>query len=360
VAIAHDYLAVLGGAERVVRSILSAFPGAPVYTSIYNPDVVFPGFADQVTVHPMRVNDVQALRSHYRRALPVLARSFSNTVVDADVVLCSSSGWAHGIGATGRKLVYCHNPARWLYQRDDYLRGGRRTWYLASRAMEHHLKSWDQRAAQSCDAYLANSSVVARRVKEIYGIEAEVVPPPAGLSPDGPREPVPGVESGSFLCVGRLQAYKHVSAIITAFGKLNGEQLVIVGDGPERRQLERMATPNVRFVGKVSDAQLRWLYGTSRALVAASHEDFGLTPIEAARFGKPSALLAYGGFLDSAIEGVNAVLFEHPSPIFIRHAVLDLLTTRWDEGKIKHTAERYGQPEFAQRLHDAVDRVVGG
>src|SRR5262249_31471914 len=122
VALVHDYLTQRGGAERVVLSLTRAFPCAPVYTSLYDLGRTFPEF-DAVDLRPLPLHRVAPLRRHHRSALPVLAPAFSSLRVDADVVVCSSSGWGHGVRARGRKIVYCHTPARWLYQRERYLRG---------------------------------------------------------------------------------------------------------------------------------------------------------------------------------------------------------------------------------------------
>ena len=122
VRLVHDYLTQRGGAERVVLSLARAFPGAPLHTSLYEPATTFPSSA-RVDVRPTPLNRLAPLRRDHRLALPLLAPAFSRLRIDADVVVCSSSGWAHGARVTGRKIVYCHTPARWLYQADRYLRG---------------------------------------------------------------------------------------------------------------------------------------------------------------------------------------------------------------------------------------------
>src|SRR5437588_3963985 len=117
IALVHDYLTQRGGAERVVLAMTRAFPGAPLYTSLYDPAGTFPEFAN-VDVRRLSLDSVPLLRRHHRLALGVLAPAFSRLRVHADVAVCSSSGWAHGAHVTGRKIVYCHAPARWLYQPD--------------------------------------------------------------------------------------------------------------------------------------------------------------------------------------------------------------------------------------------------
>ena len=145
-AVVHDYVTQRGGAERVVLAMLEAFPSAPLYTSLYDPERTFPGFRD-ADVRALPMNKLALLRRRHRLAFPLLARAFSGLEVQADVVFCSSSGWAHGVRTRGRKVVYCHAPARWLYQSDRYLRRGRGPASAALAAFRPRLLEWDRRAA---------------------------------------------------------------------------------------------------------------------------------------------------------------------------------------------------------------------
>lgn len=357
VAIVHDYLSERGGAERVVLSLTGAFPGSPVYTSVYDQER-YPDF-HHVDVRTSALNTVPLFRRHHRLSLPALPLAFKHLELDpdTDVVLCSSSGWAHGVHTELPKLVYCYNPARWLYQRHDYASTRRRYW-VASAALNAPLRAWDQRAARSCDRYLAISSSVATRIRQVYGFEAEVVPPPTAFDAAGLQSPMPGIEPGYVVAVSRLLGYKNVAQVVEAFAGLPQQRLVVVGDGPMRHELLAMATPNVTITGRVTDSELRWLYANSIGLVSASYEDFGLTPVEAALFGKPSALLRAGGFLDTTIEGVTGLFFDAPEPVRIRHAVEQLVREPWEPAAIAATAERYSESGFARRMRQIVDEVA--
>jgi glycosyltransferase involved in cell wall biosynthesis len=345
----HDYLTQRGGAERVVLSMLRAFPAARLVTSLYDPGGTYPEFRER-PVTTMCINHIKPLRSHHRLALPVLAPAFSALHVDADVVVCSTSGWAHGVRTEGRKLVYCHTPARWLYEPDHYLAGRGRAAHWAVLGLRRPLAYWDVRAARSADRYLVNSRLVQKRVWRVYGIDAEVLPPPLRVDATAPRVPVDGIEPGYHLTVARLNGYKHVDAVVEAFAGLPAHRLVVAGDGPQRRKLEAHATANVRFIGAVDDGRLRWLYANCRALVAASYEDFGLTPLECAAFGKPSAVLRWGGYLDTLIEGVTGVSFPAPEPRAIREAVRRLVREGVDEQALRRHAARYSEAAFVEEL----------
>jgi glycosyltransferase involved in cell wall biosynthesis len=353
VALVHDYLTQRGGAERVVLALTRAFPDAPLHTSLYEPAATFPEFA-AVDIRPLSLNRLAPLRDRHRLALPLLAPAFSRLRLDEDVVVCSSSGWAHGAHAAGRKIVYCHTPARWLYQPERYLRGRGLALRGVASVLRPTLERWDRRAAASADRYLANSSAVAERIRLIYGLDAEVLPPPPALEPGGPTNRVVGLEPGFVLCVSRLLPYKNLDAVIAAFANLPDERLVLVGSGPEEAALRARAGANVSLLGAVSDEQLRWLYRECSGLVAASHEDFGLTPLEAAGFGHPSAVLRWGGFVDTVLEGETGVFFESPKPRAVADAVHGLRSHRWDASRIRAQADRFSEARFVGRIRAIV------
>jgi glycosyltransferase involved in cell wall biosynthesis len=357
IALAHDYLTQRGGAERVVLSMARAFPGAPLYTSLYDPAGTFPAFAE-VEVRTLAINRIAPLRRHHRAALPLLPLSFSRLRVDADVVLCSSSGWAHGLRSTGRVVVYCHTPARWLYQTDRYLRTRARADGVALAMLRPALVAWDRGAARRADVYLTASTVSRERIQQAYGIDAEVLGAPVTLGSDGPTEAVSGLEPGFLLCTSRLLPYKNVDVLVQAVARVPGSRLVVVGAGPDERRLRAMAGPEVTFLGMVDDAQLRWLYSRCAAVVSASHEDYGLTPLEAAAFAKPVAVLRWGGFLDTVIEGRTGVFFDRPEAECIAAALQRLLRQEWDAAAIRAHAGRFSEDRFMARLREVVARVA--
>jgi glycosyltransferase involved in cell wall biosynthesis len=356
VAIVHDYVTQRGGAERVVLSMMKAFPDAPLHTSLYDQEGTFPQFAG-ADVRTSVLDRAGVLRRHHRLALPLLAPTFSAYRVDADVVWCSSSGWAHGIRTSGRKIVYCYSPARWLYQGDRYLGGGRSAKGRALAVLRPPLIHWDQRKAQTASRYLTLSTVVRDRIRETYGIEAEVLPPPHTIDVTAPARPLPGLDPGFFLCVARLLAYKNVDAVVSAFADLPRHRLVVVGTGPEQARLAQMAGRNVSFVGTLDDETLRWLYGACTAVVSASHEDYGLTPLEAAAFGKPAAVLRGGGFLDTVVEGRTGVFFTQPTPVEVAGAIRALLDEDWPPEVLTAHADDFDEQRFIRRLRQVADEV---
>ncbi len=356
VALVHDYLTQKGGAERVVLTLADGYPAATIHTALYDPEGTFPGFAAHV-VRTLPLDRIGLLRDHHRLALPFLAPAFSRLHVDADVTVCSSSGWAHGATAGGAKVVYCHNPARWLYQADQYLAGSSRLAAAGLALLTPSLRRWDAAAAASADRYLVNSRAVRARVADVYGIDADVVPPPVDIDVDGSRRPPAGIEPGFLLCVSRLLPYKNVGVVAEAFALLPEQRLVVVGSGPLADELEAAAPPNVTILGTVDDDELRWLYASCTGLVAASFEDFGLTPVEAAAFARPTAALRWGGFLDTVVEGETGWFFDEPEPRQIADAVTGLVNGSWSPERLTALAGHYSRERFLARIAEAVDDV---
>ncbi len=365
VAIAHDYITQRGGAERVVLAMARAFPDAKIHTTLYEPEGTYQEFQElRIVTSPL--NRVPFFRQHHRTALPVLPLASRAHRVDADVVIASTSGWAHGFGrpADSQMLVYCHAPARWLYQSETYLGGPllHSPRGIALAAIRPSLIRWDRAAAARADRYLANSRVVRERIREAYAIDAEVVPPPFGIDPSASQEPVdevaPWAAAGGYhLLVSRLLPYKNVHHAVEAFRGMP-ERLVVVGHGPMAETLRAALSENVRLVSGLSDAQLRYTYAHATALVAPSHEDFGLTPIEAAAYGRPTLALRAGGYLDTVTEGLNGVFFTEPTASAIREAVTRTRGTAWDEGAIRAHADRFSEARFAAALHAMVDELL--
>lgn len=358
VALVHDYLTQRGGAERVVLSMTHVFPEAPLFTSLYDPGGTFPGF-QSTAVRTTGLDRLGLLRRHHRLALPVLAPAFSRLRVEADVLICSSSGWAHAARSTGAKVVYCYTPARWLYQAEHYAGGPRRL--VASGALcvlGPSLRSWDRRAAAGAARYLAISTVVQTRVRQLYGIDAEILAPPVTIDARGPQAPVARAGEGFALCVSRLLAYKNVQAVVDAFAGMPDLRLVVVGTGPQAAALERSAPANVRLLGGVGDDQLRWLYAHCQLVVAAGYEDFGLTPLEGASFAKPAVALRWGGFLDTILEGETGLFFDSPDPRAIADAVTRAYAGEWSEAAMLAHSARFAEDRFATRLREIVHETA--
>ena len=363
IAIAHDYLTQKGGAERVVLALHRMWPDAPIYTTFYDPEGTFPEFKDaHIVTSPL--NRVGVLRKDPRRALPLLPLASSLMHVKEPIAVVSTSGWAHGFRYDGATLVYCHTPARWVYLLDDYLGEDGRNSIKGriARVLRPGLRRWDRAAVRRRTRYVANSTVVKKRIEDVYGLDGvDLVFPPHSVSTDGPQEPIPGAErlaeDGFLLSVARLMPYKHVDVAIEAAARA-GRPLVVIGKGPEEARLRAMAGEDVVFGQDLTDAQLRWAYAHATALIAASHEDFGITPLEASAWGVPTVALRAGGYLDTIVDGVNGVFVQEPTVDAVAEGVGRLLAHDWDRGAMQAHAERFSEVEFGRRIRGLLGEVA--
>lgn len=362
IAIAHDYLTQRGGAERVVLALHRAFPEAPIYTTLYDPETTFPEFRD-AHIFTSPLNKVAFLRRRHRLALPLLPLAAGLLRVPAHLTIVSSTGWAHGFQATGRSVVYCHSPARWLYLSDQYLgdkaEGGLTAKVLA--ALQPSLTRWDRWSArQRHQPYIANSTVVQRRIASVYGIEAPTIFPPHSVDRDADQERIPGVEweNGDFiLIVSRLLPYKNIQHAIDAV-RGTSHRLLVIGAGPMEKELRQNLPDNVRLVGGLAESQMRWAYAHCAAVLAVSYEDFGITPLEGAAFGKPTIALHAGGFLDTIRPGETGVYIEKPWPADIRDALESFDGGQFDPEAIRDHAESFGYARFEREIKAYLDEHV--
>lgn len=360
VAIAHDYLTQLGGAEKIVLSMSRAFPEAPIYTMLYDPETTYPEFAER-DVRVSAANKLAPLRKHHRAGLPIYPLVAKSVFIDADVVLTSTSGWAHGFRTNGRKLIYCYSPARWLYLSDKYLGAESGLIKRAGLALARpYLKAWDGRQARAADKYYAISTLIKGRIADTYGVDAEVLFAPVAMSQSFTTEPIVEMDDsgdGFYLVVSRLLPYKNVDVIVRAFAGTD-RRLVVVGKGPDAARLREMKTPNVLMLSDLTDGQMAWLYKNCRALLAASYEDYGLTPIEAGVWGRPSVALRFGGFLDTIDEGVTGMYFDEPEPRAIADALDRFEAAVFDADKIRRHVEQFTEEVFTEKLRTAVDKLA--
>ena len=353
VAIAHDYLNQRGGAERVALELARMWPGAPIYTTLYRPESTFPEFAEY-EIHTSWVDRLPVDRQ-FRNLFflyPSAIRSLGE--LDADLLVTSSSGWAHAVRTTGRTkhLVYCHTPARWLYRADKHL--GRSSWQrrLAQPA-SGLLRRWDAAAAARADVYVANSENTRERIRAVYGIDAEVVYPPVDT-----RRFTPTERGDRFLVVSRLLDYKRVDAVVLA-ATAAGLPLDVVGVGPSLEQLQAAAGPTVTFHGRLPDGEVTRLMHECRAVVLPGEEDFGIVPVEAQAAGKPVVAYAAGGALETVTEGLTGTFFTSHDPGEVAAAMRradDITTSPTD---IAAEVDRFSKEAFAAQMRALADRVLG-
>src|SRR3954449_9525174 len=300
VALVHDFLLDLRGAERVFAAICDAWPEADVFTAVYDEA----GTEGRFAARSPKASFLQKLRPTartFRPLLPLYPHAVESLDLRGyDIVVSSSSAWAHGVlvdpGAV--HVCYCHNPFRYAWsEREATLAARNPLTRPALRMLLSQWRQWDWIAAQRVDHYVANSAVTAARVRRYFGRESEVLHPPVELS----RFSV-GPVGAHYLVLAELMAHKRIDVAIRAFNAL-GLPLVVVGDGPEWRSLRRLAGPTVRLTGRLSDGEVADLLRSSRALVVTAEEEFGIAAVESLASGRPVIALRAGGVLETVTAG---------------------------------------------------------
>jgi len=354
VALVHDYLNQAGGAEKVVEIFAEMFPRAPIYTSVYDrakmPDVwrtldVRTSFMQRITP---RVSLAKALVPLYPTAFELFDLS------SYDLVLSSTTAFAKGVITRPETchVCYCNNPTRLFWMYHDYLRyerlppGARSVlpWLTTP------LRVWDYAAAQRVDYFVAGSFNAARRIAKYYRRGSDVVQPAIDTSQFHPS----AVVEDFFLVVSRLQPYKRIDLAVEACTRL-GLPLCIVGSGPDHARLQKLAGPTVRFLGRVSDAEVQLLLARCRALLFPGEEDFGLTPLEAQASGRPVVAYGSGGVLETVIEGQTGQFFREPTVDSLVEALVSFDDT-YDPQVLRRQAERFDKQVFKERMYAVLSR----
>jgi glycosyltransferase involved in cell wall biosynthesis len=355
VALVHDFLLDLRGAERVFAAICEAWPDADVYTAVYDENGTEGRFAGR---RP-RTSFLQRVRPTsrtFRPLLPLYPHAIESfDLRDYEIVISSSSAWAHGVlvdpGAT--HVCYCHNPFRYAWtEREATLRARNPLTRPALRLLLNRWRQWDWIAAQRVDRYVANSRLTATRIRRYFGRESTVLHPPVET---GRFSPAP--VGAHYLVLAELMAHKRIDVAVRAFNQLR-LPLLVVGDGPESRKLRRIAGPTVTFTGRISDERVAGLLARSRALVVTATEEFGIAAVEALAAGRPVLALGEGGVRESVVEGETGSFFERCEPGALAEAVRRFDPLAIDPRVCRAAAERFGAERFRESLKRRVAEAV--
>jgi glycosyltransferase involved in cell wall biosynthesis len=329
-------------------ALLEMLPQAEIFTSVYDPDA-WPRQISERTVHTSALNRVKGASARYRWMLPLMDRAFrSFDLSEYDLVISSNHANAKNVRTPPGvpHICYCHTPMRYAWE-PGFLEGELpRPLGLAARAAMPQLRRADLRGATQPDVILANSHAVARRVRQYWARDAEVVHPPVEIDrflrlDRAPEEP--------YLVLGRLVPYKRAEAAIAACEKL-GRPVWVVGEGRNFARAREMAGPHTEFLGAVTDSELPDLLSRSRALLFPGEEDFGMVPVEAQAAGVPVIAYGSGGALDTVIDGVTGVLYKEPSVDSLCGAIQRFERLDLDETRVRDNARRFGPARFRQKL----------
>lgn len=352
IALVHDFLLKLGGAERVLKVFSELFPSAPIYTLFYDEKKVGKIFPSEKVI-ASSLNKNPFARKHpqlFLSALPRVIEEFS--FQDYDIVITSSGAFAKSIVTPdGTKVVtYCHRPMgyAWDYAHEYFAEKdfGRIKSFFARRAL-NRIRVWDRASVNRTDHWIANSKTTAGRIIKYYRKVPELIYPPV----DTHRFKVSENHSDYFLIVSSLQAFKRIDVAISAFNYLQKE-LIVIGDGPERKKLERIAGPTVHLIGRKSDQEIKLYMENSRAFIFPGEEDFGIAPVEAMASGKPVLAYRKGGLTETVIEGKTGEFFNEQTPESLVNGLTRLLVAEpgYNPKKIRTQAEKFSRKNFERAV----------
>jgi glycosyltransferase involved in cell wall biosynthesis len=351
VAIVHEWPVEYAGSEQVVAAMLGALPRAEPYALVHDPEAMRGTPLEGVAFRTSFIQSLPKAKEKYRMYLPFMPLAVEQFDLRGyDIVISSSHAVAKGVLTSANQLhiSYTHTPVRYAWDLYlDYLAGsgmeqGIKSWL--TRAVLHYVRLWDVCAANRVDAYLANSSYIARRIKKLYRRSAQVIYPPVEVEryrADLPRD-------NFFITVSRCVPYKRVDLIAETFTKM-GKPLVIIGDGPDRARIERLAGPTVKLLGHRPDEVVADYLQRAKSFIFAADEDFGIVPVEAQAAGCPVIAYGKGGTLETIIgwpsAGPTGIFFDAQTPEALQRAV-----------KLFETQEKEFEPHACRRNAERFDR----
>jgi glycosyltransferase involved in cell wall biosynthesis len=360
VALVHDWLTGMRGGERVLEFLCETYPEADLLTLFHVPGSVSPTI-ERLRPRTSVLQKMPGVRRYYRYCLPLFPIAIEQFDLDRyDLVISTSHCVAKSVVKTGRArhLCYCFTPMRYAWDQFDAYFGEGRVGTWRNRLLKPTLgmlARWDAATAHRVDRYVAISHHVASRIRRYYNRDADVIYPPVDTSffcPAG--DGASASPEGFLLIVSALVPYKRIEIAIEA-SRLAGMPLRIVGDGPERERLTRLAAGSqVQMLGALSDVEVREQYRRAKAVLLPGEEDFGIVPVEAQACGRPVIALGRGGALETVIDNVTGVLVDEPTPHAFAAGIARAKEIAFDAAQIRAHAVKFDRAVFGQAIQETI------
>ena len=358
IALAHYYLVSVRGGERVFHALAQTFSQADLFSVVYNPTSQ-PAWLTQRCMTTSFLQKIPGSWRYFRQSFmfyPFAVEQFDLSTYD--LVISSSAGFTHGMLTPPETchICYCHNTFRYAWNwYHDFIQSSGIVSRLLMTPLLHWVRMWDVAAAQRVDYFIANSLVTQQRIKKYYRRDSTIIHPPIEtkrftLCAESEIEDY-------YLTVSELVPYKKVDIIVDAFNQ-SGYKLIVVGDGPQRALLQKMARPNITFAGRATEQQLIEFYRRCRALIFMAKEDFGMVPLEANAAGRPVLAYGAGGALETVVDGKSGLFFPEQTAESLIQAVERFEQMQFDPQVIRAHALTFDTAVFQQKIHAFVQEKL--
>jgi glycosyltransferase involved in cell wall biosynthesis len=357
VALIHDWLTTIGGAEKVLESLTQTFP-SDLYTLVKDPKHLKDTPFEKMKIQTSFIQKLPRAKKKYRSYLPFFPIAIEQFDLSSyDLIISSSHSIAKGVltHAEQMHICYCHTPMRYawdLYQqylRESKLKSGVKG--VLAKFFLHYLRMWDAHSSSRANAYIANSRYVARRILKLYQKEADVLYPPVDVNYFELEEE----KEEFYVTASRFVPYKKIDLIVEAFGTMPDKKLIVIGDGPDRDKVKAKAKKNIEILGYQSDEVLRKVLQKAKGFVFAALEDFGILPVEAQACGTPVIAFGKGGALETVLENRSGVFFHEQTVKSIVEAINDFEKRGFDPKRIRKHAETFREEHFKIKFKALVD-----
>ena len=359
IAIIHYWLVTMRGGEKVLESLCELFPEADIYTHVYQPENISP----VIRKHRIRttvIHKIPFIENWYHKALPLMPLALEQLdLSEYDLIISSESGPAKGVivSPDSIHICYCHTPMRYLWDMYHLYRN-QAGWLTATLIpfLTHYLRLWDVSSAARVDYFIANSEYVKKRIEKCYRRTSEIIHPPVDIEKFSISNEPP---EDFYLVAGQLVCYKRVDVAVQAFNLMK-KKLIVIGGGPEKENLKKLAGPTVQILGYQTAENMRSYYSRCRALIFPGIEDFGIVPVEVMASGRPVLAMRAGGAMETVKEGVTGLFFDKQEPESIMNAVkeYEACCADFSPDKIRHHAQKFERDIFQKKIMQLIDSVV--
>ena len=354
IAIVHDWLTNMGGAEQVVINFKEIYKEAPIYTTFYNPNNLDVKLRN-IDVKTSFLQKKKMVTNH-KKYFPLMPLAFENfNLNDYDIVLSSSSSCAKGVITKPGSIhvCYCHTPMRYIWEmRDEYTEDMGKIKRRLVKILCHYMRIWDASSSNRVDYFIANSTAVKNRIWKHYKRDSVVINPPVRCNLFNISEK----DGDYYLVMSRLVKYKRFDLAVQACSEL-GKRLIVIGDGPEKENLTKLANEKVEFLGRQPDDVVKKYMSECKALLFPGEEDFGIVPVEAQACGRPVIAYGKGGVLDSVINGKTGVFFEEQNVESLKNAIKKFETMEFNKLEIREHALQFDEKVFQEKIKKFIEEV---